>query len=324
MTRPPVSVVITTHNEEAGIGRTLESLSRQSYGPVFEVIMVDDRSTDATVARAEAAGLHNLRVLHNKPEDSSPLTTRQQALDLAFRSSEGEVVLTLDGDSTVPDGWVAAMADPILLGDCAAVAGPITFAPADTAVAGWQIADAAYYFEVASLLAPLGGGGVFFGSFAFQRELYDAVGGFNAIGGALTEDLAFARALQADGHRIRFEPGPAPVEVAPCPNQGALVDRTIRVSAGPPSLLALVLTLWPVSLILCVFLALFGGFWLLLLIRYVVGASFVRFAMFRTGALAKYANWLTYEALAIALAVAVLIRVKRGAKSNWGGHTYDR
>ncbi len=324
MTRPPVSVVLTTHNEAAGIEGTLQSLSRQSFGPSFEIVMVDDRSSDATVAKAKALNLPNLRLLHNDPDPASALTTRQQALDLAFRSAEGDVILTLDGDSAVPDGWVAAMADPILTGDHPAVAGPISFAPANSAVAGWQIADAAYYYEIAGLLAPFGGGGVFFGSFAFRRDLYDAVGGFTAIGGALTEDLAFARALQAAGHRILFDPGPGPVTVGPCPDRASLIDRTIRVSAGPPSLLATVLTLWPVSLILTALFALFAGFWMVFLIRFFLGAAFVRFALHRTKAVAKFGNWLTYEVLAIALAIAVLVKVSRGAKSNWGGHAYDR
>ncbi|MEL7460342.1 MAG: glycosyltransferase family 2 protein [Pseudomonadota bacterium] len=323
---PEVSIVITTHNEEAGIAGTLQSLKAQTGAPEFEVVMVDDRSTDATIARAEAVRLAGLRVLHNAPEPDSTLTTRQQALDMAFRAAKAPVIVTLDGDSTVPRGWVAAMAGPILAGDAPAVAGPITFAPPDTAVARWQIADAAYYFEVAARLAPYGAGGVFFGSFAFRAELYTDIGGFDAIGGALTEDLAFARALQAAGHRIAFVPGPGPVEVAPCPSRDALIDRTIRVSAGPPSLLAAVLSIWPLTLMLTALLAPFGpGLMALFVLRFAAGAAFVRYAIKRTGAVARGLNWLTYEILAIGLALSVLARIRQdGAKTSWGGQNYDR
>lgn len=322
---PEISVVITTHNEEAGIGRTLQSLAAQVGAPAFEVVMVDDRSTDATVAKAKAAGLDALRILHAAPDPASPLTTRQQALDMAFGAARGRVIVTLDGDSEVPPGWVAAMAGPILTGTAPAIAGPITFAPPDTGVARWQIADAAYYFEVATRLAPYGAGGVFFGAFAFRADLYAAVGGFDAIGGALTEDLAFARALQAAGHRIAFDASPGPAKVAPCPSRDALIDRTIRVSAGPPSLLAAVLSIWPLTLMLTALLAPFGpGLLALFIIRFLAGAAFVRYALNRTGAVARRANWLTYEILAIALAVAVLNKVRQGAKSNWGGASYDR
>ncbi|MEO1239816.1 MAG: glycosyltransferase family 2 protein [Pseudomonadota bacterium] len=320
-----VCVVITTHNEEAGIAGTLESLKAQIGGPDFEVLLVDDRSSDATVSRAQSVGLPGLRILHNTPDPGSALTTRQQALDLAFRAAKAPVIITLDGDSTVPPGWIAAMAGPILAGAAPAVAGPITFAPPDTAVARWQIADAAYYFEVAARLAPFGAGGVFFGSFAFRASLYAQVGGFDAIGGALTEDLAFARALQAAGHRITFAPGPGPVEVAPCPNRDALVDRTIRVSAGPASLLAAVLSIWPLTLMLTALLAPFGpGLLALFALRFLAGAAFVRYALYRTKAVARGLNWLTYEVFAIALALAVLARIRQGARTTWGGQSYDR
>lgn len=322
---PHVSVVITTHNEEAGIAGTLQSLTAHSDTPEFEIVLVDDRSTDATVARAQSVGIEGLRVLHNAPDPASPLTTRQQALDLAFKNAKGAVIVTLDGDSTVPAGWVEAMTAPILAGKAPAVAGPITFAPPTTAVARWQIADAAYYYEVAARLAPLGAGGVFFGAFAFRTELYKAVGGFDAIGGALTEDLAFARALQAAGHRIAFDPSPGAVKVAPCPNRDALIDRTIRVSAGPPSILAAVLSLWPLTLMLTALMAPFGP-WLLALfvLRFAAGAAFVRFAIYRTGAVDRGFNWATYEVLAIALALSVLARIRQGSKTKWGGQSYDR
>lgn len=325
MAEPRVSVVITTHNEAAGIGATLATLAAQHGAPAFEVVLVDDRSTDATVAIARAAGLSNLRLLHNAPDPASPLTTRQQALDLAFRSARGAVIATLDGDSRVPPGWLQGLAGPVLAGRARAVAGPITFAPPDTAIARWQVADAAYYWQVAALLAPFGGGGVFFGNFAFEAALYAETGGFAAIGGALTEDLAFARAIQARGDLIAFLPGAGPVEVAPCPDAAALVARTLRISQGPPSMLATVLTLWPLTLLATALLAPLGGAFLwAFLARYALGALFVRFAIARSGARAVGLNWATYEAGAFALAARVLPKVLGGAKSDWGGKSYGR
>ncbi|MDJ1008427.1 MAG: glycosyltransferase [Paracoccaceae bacterium] len=325
MDEPLASVVITTHNEADGIGATLASLAAQIEAPAFEIVLVDDRSTDDTVAIVKAAGVPNLRLLRNAPDPAAPLTTRQQALDLAFRESRGAVVLTLDGDTAVPARWLAEMSAPILGGRARAVAGPITFAPDNTAVARWQVADAAYYWQVAALLAPFGGGGVFFGNFAFDARLYRETGGFAAIGGALTEDLAFARAIQSRGERIAFLRGAGPVAVAPCPDVEALIGRTLRISQGPLSLLSAVLTIWPLTLLLTALLAPIGGvFPWLFAARYALGAGVVRLAIARAGARARGLNWLTYEPLAFALAAGVLPRVARGTKSDWGGRSYDR
>ena len=325
MAEPRATVVITTHNEAAGIAATLDTLAAQTGAPAFEIVLVDDRSTDATIAIAGSRGLANLRLLHAAPDPASPLTTRQQALDMGFRAARGQVILTLDGDSRVPPGWLSGLAGPILEGRTRAVAGPITFAPPDTAVARWQIADAAYYWQVAALLAPVGGGGVFFGNFAFDAALYAETGGFEAIGGALTEDLAFARAIQDRGHRIAFLRGAGPVAVAPCPDTEALVARTLRISQGPPSLLSGVLTIWPLTLLATALLAFLGGAFLwAFLARYALGAGFVRLALARSGGAATGFNWALYEPGAFALAVRVLPRVLRGAGSDWGGQRYGR
>ncbi|TLD69284.1 glycosyltransferase family 2 protein [Phragmitibacter flavus] len=58
---PLVSVVIPAHNAEETIGATLESVLGQSYGN-FEVIVVDDGSTDGTAGLVEEVALRDVRV----------------------------------------------------------------------------------------------------------------------------------------------------------------------------------------------------------------------------------------------------------------------
>jgi cellulose synthase/poly-beta-1,6-N-acetylglucosamine synthase-like glycosyltransferase len=51
---PPVSIVLTAYNEEAGIVESVRSLLALRY-PVFEIVVVNDGSTDETLARLHAA-----------------------------------------------------------------------------------------------------------------------------------------------------------------------------------------------------------------------------------------------------------------------------
>ena len=52
---PKVSVLIPARNESANIVQTLASLAKQTYPPDnFEVIIIDDRSTDGTAETVEA------------------------------------------------------------------------------------------------------------------------------------------------------------------------------------------------------------------------------------------------------------------------------
>jgi glycosyltransferase involved in cell wall biosynthesis len=324
---PAVSVVITTHNEGASIKATLLGLTAQTDLPSggFEVVLVDDRSTDDTFAEATAAGLDNLRILHNHPDPASALTTRQQALDMGFKAAKAAVILTLDADCRVAPTWLRDISASILSGQADAVGAPIGFAPADHWVARWQNCDVAYYFLICAILARFGASaGVFFGNFAFAARRYHDLGGFDAIGFALTEDLAFAQALQKDGARIRFQRGPLAV-VRPCADYSALVDRSLRITAGKFSALAAVLTGWALSLILCLILALIcPGFTGLLILRYLLGVTLVSLGHMRHGRGRLNLSVFTYEPIAFLIAFSALWRMTTNKCVSWGGTDYGR
>src|SRR5690242_17070433 len=59
---PLVSVVVPAYNAERTIGATLASIEAQTESD-FEVVVVDDGSSDSTVAAAEATGMRGLRVI---------------------------------------------------------------------------------------------------------------------------------------------------------------------------------------------------------------------------------------------------------------------
>ena len=56
-----ISFIVPAHNEQAGIGRTLSAIhdAARSVGRPYEIIVVDDASTDAT---AEIARQHHARI----------------------------------------------------------------------------------------------------------------------------------------------------------------------------------------------------------------------------------------------------------------------
>ena len=324
--RPDVSVVITAHNEGRHVRRTLERLAAQEGG--FEVVLVDDRSADDTVAEARAAGLEGLRLLSLAPRPGSALTTRQQALDLGFRAARGRAILTLDADGLAPPGWVRAMSAPILAGEADALAGPVVFGPGGGWIGRWQTCDAAYYLLVCAAMtrAELGGGALF-GNFAFRASAYDRLGGFEAIGPALTEDLAFARAIQSAGLRLRHPGREVAVAVAvrPCGSFGALVRRTLRVTRAPVSPLAVVPTVWPLTLLAALGWAVSGapGGEAALALRYLAGAAVTAAAAWRNAGPGAAAFAPLYGPLVLPLAAAAaLARATGERRIDWGGRSY--
>jgi len=113
-----VSVVIPAYNEERYLERCLAAQARQTYpADRFEVVVVDNGSTDAT---AEIAHRFGVRVV------SEPRKGVARARQAGFGAARGEIIASTDADTVVPSFWVARIvahfqADPALGG----VYGPI-------------------------------------------------------------------------------------------------------------------------------------------------------------------------------------------------------
>jgi len=90
MTHPTVSVVIVTYNKADTIGPAIESVLRQTYQD-FEILVVDDGSTDETAERVRAFGD---RVRHLPKENGGTGSAR----NLGLAEARGEYVAFLDGD----------------------------------------------------------------------------------------------------------------------------------------------------------------------------------------------------------------------------------
>lgn len=107
---PRISILLPVRNAERWLGRTLTSLARQRFRD-FEVIAVDDGSTDRSASRLEraaAAGVLRMRVIHTPPlglpaalntalaHASAPIVARQDADDLSHRDRLAAQLEALD------------------------------------------------------------------------------------------------------------------------------------------------------------------------------------------------------------------------------------
>lgn len=98
-----VSVVIPTRNRAAYLDVALASLVSQACDHEYEVLVVDDRSTDGTAAVARKWDVRYVR-----PERSRGLNAARNA---GVAASTGELVAFLDDDVFAPPGWLQALID---------------------------------------------------------------------------------------------------------------------------------------------------------------------------------------------------------------------
>jgi biofilm PGA synthesis N-glycosyltransferase PgaC len=90
---PGVSILIAAFNEEGTIRETLQSIAAQDYPGPFEVIVVDDGSTDSTASLVETLTYPWLRLLRQGSN-----TAKATALNRGLAESRHEIVITLDAD----------------------------------------------------------------------------------------------------------------------------------------------------------------------------------------------------------------------------------
>ena len=92
-----ISVVIPLYNKEASIAQSLKSVLSQEYDD-FEVVIVDDGSTDGSVGVVEA--INNPRIRLIKQENGGP----SKARNTGVKNAKGEWILFLDADDELePD-----------------------------------------------------------------------------------------------------------------------------------------------------------------------------------------------------------------------------
>ena len=100
--KPLVTVMIPAHDEEAVISNTVENILNMDY-PNFEVIVIDDRSSDntASVIKDLEAKHEQVRALIRE-KDAFP--GKSAVLNDALKIAHGEAILVFDADATVePD-----------------------------------------------------------------------------------------------------------------------------------------------------------------------------------------------------------------------------
>ena len=101
-----VSVVVACRNEQKNLPALLDSIAQQSYpGNLFEVIFVDDGSTDKTLeVLSEFAGISNILTLNSIGKG------KKQALRTGIIAAKGNLIITTDADCRMGKNWIRIIA----------------------------------------------------------------------------------------------------------------------------------------------------------------------------------------------------------------------
>jgi cellulose synthase/poly-beta-1,6-N-acetylglucosamine synthase-like glycosyltransferase len=116
---PEVSVVIPAWNEEVNIVRTLDSLSKSKTSIPFEIIVVNNKSTDRTQEALDK--IPNVKSVFQPVKGCGP------ARQIGQENARGKFVLMADADCFYPPNWIDKMVNALQEKNVAMVYGRYSF-----------------------------------------------------------------------------------------------------------------------------------------------------------------------------------------------------
>lgn len=211
-TLPFVSVLIPARNEAAVIERTMGTMRSQSYAR-FEVIFLDDNSTDGTGDIAQEFGetWDRLTVLQGKPLPPGWMGKNwacHQMSDVA----QGDILLFFDADVRCEPETLDSLVTHML----STKADLLTVWPTQETVTWFErltvplmaMAIMGYLPVLGTHFLPFTAFGAANGQcMAWKRQAYDRVGGHSAVRDNVLEDVTLARLVKQAGMRLRMADG---------------------------------------------------------------------------------------------------------------------
>lgn len=233
---PFVSVVVAARNEEGTLPNLLETLRRQDYpADRWEIVVVDDRSTDRTSAIVADRQTKNrsLRLIRIDTA-SKTLAGKQYALSVAIEECRGEIILMTDADCTVPFTWIRSMIAPFADQHIGIVTGPVRFPTRDSLWVQLQRADLAHL--LAAEWGAIGLGvpiSVIGNNTAIRRSAYDETGGYATQEPTIVEDCAVLQQVTRTGRwKVAVAAPDATIATEPITTVRAFLRQRARWSTG--------------------------------------------------------------------------------------------
>ncbi|HRG19936.1 MAG TPA: glycosyltransferase [Saprospiraceae bacterium] len=194
------SIVVSARNEAHNIAACVQSLLNQQYPThQFEVIVVDDHSTDGTFEIISSiAGIRALSLTEGQG--------KKAALALGISEAKFEIIATTDADCVVGPLWLSSLSRQFQNSGADLLTGPVKISPCDSTVSAFEAMDAAIMMKVTAAgirqrLYFLANGA----NLAFTKKAYEEIGGYKShIHHASGDDVFFYAEAARQKKRIEY------------------------------------------------------------------------------------------------------------------------
>jgi GT2 family glycosyltransferase len=192
---PKISVVVCTHNGEATLAQCLDRAAELTY-PDFEVVVVDDGSTDGSADVARARGVTLVQTEHRG---------LSFARNAGVQRAAGAIVAFLDDDAYPDPDWLHYVAASLRANDHAGMGGPNIPPENDGLIADCVAAAPGGPIHV--LISDREAEHVPGCNMAFRKSALQEIGGFDERFRVAGDDVDVCWRLQEAGHTLGFSAG---------------------------------------------------------------------------------------------------------------------
>src|SRR5205807_1054381 len=221
---PSVAIVVPAYNEQVMIERAVRSLAASEYED-FEVVVIDDGSTDRTAEIIAGLEFDNVRLVR---QDNAG---KAAALSTGVEVTSSDVVVMVDGDTLFEPDTLAKLVRPFADPEVAAISGNTKVGNRRGLLGRWQHIEYVIGFNLdrrmyeALQCTPTVPGAVG----AFRRDVLEELGG--VPGDTLAEDTDLTLAIGRTGRRVLYAADARAWTEAPS-TVGALWRQRYRWSFG--------------------------------------------------------------------------------------------
>ncbi len=181
-----ISVVIAARNESANIQKCLNCILAQNYpAHLFEIIVVDDHSTDNTAGIVRENFGEKVKIISLSDfisNDEEVISFKKRALALGIEQSEGALIVTTDADCWMGEKWLSLIAEFFETHSAEMIVAPVRFSSDRSLLQLFQSLDFMTMQGITVATIRLRMGIMCNGAnLAFSRAAFSAVNGYDGI-----------------------------------------------------------------------------------------------------------------------------------------------
>ncbi len=230
-----VSVIIPARDESDSILSCVQSILKQNYpSELFEIIVMDDHSTDDTAKKVESLELPNVHLIRMSEIklNEHEVAYKKRSIEVGVNKSTGSLIVTTDADCVHHPDWLHCLVQDFEQNNSNIISAPVLFQYNKSIFERFQALD---FIGMLGITAASLNAGMYNlangANLAFRKSIFKEVGGYKGIDSKASGDdmLLIYKFAQIDASKVHFlKSSEATVLTSPANTLNEFIQQRLR------------------------------------------------------------------------------------------------